>query len=118
VDNKIPKKIYLRWYDEDGVPYEEGSEEVTWCEDIVYADDVEYILATEIERLRKGNDEYVKQYNRRFGEHMKEVIQLRKEKEWLVENYAKTLYAQMGVYTKKAYNAIVIDAMQQALKEE
>ena len=49
---------------------------------------------------------------------MKEVIQLRKEKEWLVENYAKTLYAQMGVYTKKAYNAIVIDAMQQALKEE
>ena len=48
----------------------------------------------------------------------KKIKRLLKEKGWLIENYVKTLYGQMGEYTKKEYKIILTDAMQQALKEE
>ena len=67
----------------------------------------------EIERLKKENgtlsDECIT--------YTKEIERLRKEKEWLFSNYVKTLTKVQKGYTKEEYTALLIENMQQALKE-
>lgn len=54
--NKIPDKIYLQWYEDDGEP----SEEVTWCwEEIVTNFDIEYIRADKASNLKEALTEIV-----------------------------------------------------------
>lgn len=43
-----PDRIYLQVKDEDGAT----PDEVTWCVDRVHDTDVEYVLASELERAR------------------------------------------------------------------
>lgn len=53
----------------------------------------------------------------KYKEMKEENELLKKEKEWLLDNYIKTLYKQMGEYTEKEYKTILTDAMRQTLKE-
>jgi hypothetical protein len=46
-----PAKIYIQWFDEDGVAPPIGHD-VTWCEDRIESADTEYVPAIELERLR------------------------------------------------------------------
>ena len=94
MDNKIPKKIYLQWYDEDGVEIQTdfmNEQDVLWCEDKINDTDIEYYHVSENERLRK-------------------------EKEWLI----KLLYEKICAtpITLVAYKRSINDMMQQALKGE
>ncbi|MHC4413349.1 MAG: hypothetical protein ACYSYU_10550 [Planctomycetota bacterium] len=44
-----PEKIYLQWI--PGYPRVDADDEVTWCEDKINDDDVEYVKATATRRL-------------------------------------------------------------------
>jgi len=56
MDSTIPKKIYLQWYDEDGVEIQTdfmNERDVLWCEDRIDDTDIEYHHVSEIERLKE-----------------------------------------------------------------
>ena len=54
--NDVPRLIYLQWYG-DGDPEAEvgpvSENDVTWCRERIFKHDIEFIPATELERVRR-----------------------------------------------------------------
>lgn len=48
----IPKTIYLQWYDELGEEPDDKLE-VTWCADEINETDIKYIIASDVDALKK-----------------------------------------------------------------
>ena len=51
-EQKPPKRIYLQEY------FNYSDDMVTWCQDKINEDDIEYILQSEYNQLRSENDIY------------------------------------------------------------
>lgn len=65
-----PDRIYLQAKDEDG----ELPDEVTWCVDRIHDTDVEYVLATELERA-KATIDYLQVRIAALGTQVKEYAE-------------------------------------------
>lgn len=95
MDNSIPKKIFLQWCNDDGIPIDiDGNEDITWCED----------------RQSKFDEEY---------HHVSIIERFEKEKEWLINKCTSLMPAlENNDADAKVETTSVIWEMQQALNQE